>query len=173
MNKKINKKIKAHSHNVQFYYRFLRTVATSGVSPFFFFFTRAQASKHGATKTSSGFPPRGPKGKYSILSWEPMVGSVSRLSPIEADCCSHVAIPISAVSSDSTTASVTLWYYFKQLLLLFNSIHHLLPPPPLASSFVTCLHCPSPVIRRLLLLRSCRLLSLSPPALVPLSAVSI
>ena len=168
MNKKINKKIKAHSHNVQFYYRFLRTVATSGVSPFFFFFTRAQASKHGATKTSSGFPPRGPKGKYSILSWEPMVGSVSRLSPIEADCCSHVAIPISAVSSDSTTASVTLWYYFKQLLLLFNSIHHLLPPH-LASSFVTCLRCPLPVIRRLLSSQSCRLLSSSPPT----SAVSV
>ena len=58
-----------------------------------------------------------------------MVGSVSRLSPIVADCCLHAAIPISAVSNNSTTASVTLWYYFKQLLLLFNSIHHLLPPP--------------------------------------------
>ncbi len=62
-----------------------------------------------------------------------MVGSVSRLAPIVADCCSHVLIPISAVYNISMTASasVTLWYDFKQLLLLFNSIHHLLPPPTL------------------------------------------
>ena len=72
-----------------------------------------------------------------------MVGSVSRVGPIVADCCLYGAIPILAVSNDSTTASVTLWYYFKQLLLLFNSIHHLLPPPPtlpilLSPAFVVC-----------------------------------
>jgi hypothetical protein len=50
------------------------------------FFFQTQASRHSATKTSSGFPPQGPKGKYSILSREPMVGSVSRLSSIVADC---------------------------------------------------------------------------------------
>ena len=92
------------------------TVFSEPWPPRGFFFKLPQASRHSATKTSSGFPLRGPKGKYSILSREPMVGSDSRLSPIVADCCSHAAIPILAVTNDSMTASVTLWYYFKQLL---------------------------------------------------------
>ena len=64
--------------------------------PFSIFLTAHPTTYTTTQSTPATNPPGQLKGKY-FISWQPMVGSVCRLSPLVADCCTHAGILILAV----------------------------------------------------------------------------